>query len=357
MSDSDTVGRPGAPGLARGPRGGAAPDTAPEAPISTPQGSGGSPVQPPKVITRPGDKIFKALTVGSGVFVVAMIALIGIFLLIQAIPSLADNQANFLFGRDWDADPQGGLAFGVLDLLLVTVFSAVFALIIAMPISLGIALFLTQYAPRRLARPFAYLVDLLAAVPSIIYGLWGAYVLAPALSPISTWLNEHLGFIPLFATGTSNLAIGQTIFTAGIVLAVMLLPIITAISREVFDRTPPMQIEGALALGATKWEVVRTTVLPFGRAGYISASMLGLGRALGETIAVLIILSSTTSHFGFSLFDGGDTIASKIARAAQEFNDPRGAGAYIAAGLVLFVLTFVVNAFARSIISGHKEYE
>ncbi|WP_026423191.1 phosphate ABC transporter permease subunit PstC [Actinokineospora inagensis] len=357
MSDSDTVGRPGAPGLAGGPRGGAAPDTAPEAPITpTPQGSDGDPAKPTKVITRPGDKIFKTLTVGSGVFVVVMIALIGIFLLIQAIPSLADNNANFLFSRDWNADP-ANLAFGVLDLLLVTIFSSVFALIIAMPVSLGIALFLTQYAPRRLARPFAYLVDLLAAVPSIIYGLWGAYVLAPALSPISKWLNEYLGFIPLFASGSSNLVIGQTIFTAGIVLAVMLLPIITAITREVFDRTPPMQVEGALALGATKWEVIRTTVLPFGRAGYISASMLGLGRALGETIAVLIILSSTTKHFSFSLFDGGDTIASKIARAAQEFNDPRGAGAYIAAGLVLFVLTFVVNAFARSIISGHKEYE
>ncbi|MGQ0840424.1 phosphate ABC transporter permease subunit PstC [Actinokineospora sp.] len=326
---------------------------------STAQGAGGPPpgqLAGAKVITRPGDRIFKALTVGSGIFVVLMIALIGIFLLIQAIPSLVDNQANFLFSRGWNADP-ANLAFGVLDLLLVTVFSSVLALIIAMPVSLGIALFLTQYAPRRLARPFAYLVDLLAAVPSIIYGLWGAYVLAPALAPVTEWLNENLGWIPLFAEGSSSLAIGQTIFTAGIVLSVMLLPIITAISREVFDRTPSTQIEGALALGATKWEVVRTTVLPFGRAGYVSASMLGLGRALGETIAVLIILSSTTQNFSFSLFDGGDTIASKIGRAAPEFNDPRGAGAYIAAGLMLFVLTFVVNAFARSIIAGHKEYE
>ncbi len=361
MSDPDTVGRPAAAGArTSGPRGGAAPTTAPEAPISsTAQSAGGPPTgEAPaaKVITRPGDRIFKGVAVGAGVFVVAMIALIGVFLLIQAIPSLTENKANFLFSRAWNADP-ADLAFGVLDLLLVTIFSSVLALAIAMPVSLGIALFLTQYAPRRLAKPFAYLVDLLAAVPSIIYGLWGAYVLAPALAPVSEWLNANLGWIPLFAKGSSDLAIGQTIFTAGIVLAVMLLPIITAISREVFDRTPPMQIEGALALGATKWEVVRTTVLPFGKAGYISASMLGLGRALGETIAVLIILSSTTQNFGFSFFDGGDTIASKIARAAQEFNDPRGAGAYIAAGLVLFVLTFVVNAFARSIIVGRKEYE
>jgi phosphate transport system permease protein len=357
MSEPVSVGRPVAP---RGPRGGSASNTAVEATISSnEQGAGGppaGPAAPPKVITRPGDRIFKALTVGSGVFVVSMIVLIGVFLLIQAIPSLTENQANFLFSREWNAEP-GALAFGVLDLLLVTVFSSVFALMIAMPVSLGIALFLTQYAPRRLARPFSYIVDLLAAVPSIIYGLWGAYVLAPAIAPFSKWLNEDLGFLPIFAKGSSDLGIGQTIFTASIVLGVMLLPIITAISREVFDRTPTMQVEGALALGATKWEVIRTTVLPFGKAGYISASMLGLGRALGETIAVLIILSSTSTHFSFSLFDGGDTIASKIARAAQEFNDPRGAGAYIAAGLVLFVLTFIVNAFARSIIAGHKEYE
>jgi len=357
MSDPVSVERPV---TRNGSRGGSASTSDAEAKISSNvQGAGGPPTgttAPAKVITRPGDRIFKALTVGSGVFVVVMIALIGIFLLIQAIPSLTENKANFLFSRDWSADP-ADLAFGVLDLLLVTVFSSVFALLIAMPVSLGIALFLTQYAPRKLARPFAYVIDLLAAVPSIIYGLWGAYVLAPAMGPFTKWLNDTLGFIPIFAKGSSDLGIGQTIFTAGIVLAVMLLPIITAISREVFDRTPPMQVEGALALGATKWEVVRTTVLPFGKAGYISASMLGLGRALGETIAVLIILSATTQHFSWTLFDGGDTIASKIARAAQEFNDPRGAGAYIAAGLVLFVLTFVVNAFARAIIAGHKEYE
>jgi phosphate transport system permease protein len=301
--------------------------------------------------------VFAALAKGSGILIVVMIVAIGAFLLAQAIPSLVDNKANFLFSRQWVAGDPGNLSFGVLDLLLVTVFSSLFALVIAMPISLGIALFLTQYAPRRLARPFAYVIDLLAAVPSIIYGLWGAVVLAPALDPVTGWLNDVLGFIPIFRTGNVNRSIGQTIFTAGIVLAVMLLPIITAITREVFDRTPTMQVEGALALGATRWEVIRTTVLPFGKAGYISASMLGLGRALGETIALLIILATTTQNFGWSLFDGGDTIASKIARAAAEFNDPRSAGAYIAAGLVLFLLTFVVNAIARSFIVGKKEYE
>ena len=351
MSDRSSLRRPAATATAGGPRGGGPTDelTA-EAPIPTP------PSAPAGIRRQLGDRVFAGIATGAGLFVVVLIAAIGVFLLIQAIPPLADNKASFLFSRNWNADP-ANLAFGVLDLLSVTVFSSIFALVIAMPISLGIALFLTQYAPRRLARPLSYLVDLLAAVPSIIYGLWGLTVLAPALSGVSGWLNGHLGWIPVFRTGNTSAQIGQTIFIAGIVLAVMLLPIITAVSREVFDRTPTTHVEGALALGATKWEVIKTTVLPFGRAGYISASMLGLGRALGETIAVLIILSTTSSFFGWTLFDGGDTIASKIARASAEFNDPKSAGAYIAAGLVLFLLTFVVNAAARAIVAGHKEYE
>jgi phosphate transport system permease protein len=349
--------RPVAPSDPGVRRGGSATAPPVEAPIPArpqapePAGTG------TKIRSRPGDRIFAGLAKGSGILIVVMIVAIGVFLLAQAIPSLVNDNANFLFSRQWVTGDPNNLAFGVLDLLMVTVFSSVFALVIAMPVSLGIALFLTQYAPRRLARPFAYIIDLLAAVPSIIYGLWGAVVLAPALKPITSWLNSALGFIPIFDTGNVDRSIGQTIFTAGIVLAVMLLPIITAITREVFDRTPPMQIEGALALGATRWEVIRTTVLPFGKAGYISASMLGLGRALGETIAVLIILAPTNQNFGWSLFDGGDTIASKIARAAAEFNDPKSAGAYVAAGLVLFLLTFVVNAIARSFVVGKKEYE
>jgi phosphate transport system permease protein len=196
------------------------------------------------------------------------------------------------------------------------------------------------------------MVDLLAAVPSIIYGVWGLYVLAPVLRPVAVWLNENLSWFFLFDTGTASVAGGGTIFTAGIVLGVMILPIITAVTREVFMQTPRGQIEAALALGATRWEVVRTTVLPFGMSGYISGAMLGLGRALGETIALLIILRGTQTAFGWSLFDGGYTFASKIASAASEFNDQYKAGAYIAAGLVLFILTFVVNSLARAAVSG-----
>ena len=240
----------------------------------------------------------------------------------------------------------------ILDLLQVTVFVSVFALVLAMPVALGIAIYLTQYSSRRLAGPLGYLVDLLAAVPSIVYGVWGLYVLAPAIKPFAVWLNTHLDWLFLFKTGNASVAGGGTIFTAGIVLAVMILPIITAVTREVFTQTPRGQIEAALALGATRWEVVRTTVLPFGLSGYISGAMLGLGRALGETIALLIILRGTQTAFSWSLFDGGYTFASKIAATASEFNDQFKAGAYIAAGLVLFILTFVVNSLARAAVSG-----
>jgi phosphate transport system permease protein len=302
---------------------------------------------------RLGDRIFRGLAEGSGIFIVVLIAAIGAFLLWRAIPALGRNEENFFFyGGNWITTDTSAMHFGVLELFEVTVFVSLFALILAMPIALGIAIFLTQYSPRRVAGPLAYMVDLLAAVPSIIYGVWGLYVLAPVLKPFALWLNNELDWIFLFKTGNASVAGGGTIFTAGIVLAVMILPIITAVTREVFVQTPRGQIEAALALGATRWEVVRTTVLPFGLSGYISGAMLGLGRALGETIALLIILRGTQKAFGWTLFDGGYTFASKIAATASEFNDQYKAGAYIAAGLVLFILTFVVNSLARAAVAG-----
>ncbi len=302
---------------------------------------------------RPGDAIFRGLSEGAGILIIALIAAIGLFLVWRAVPALARNEVNFFtYGGNWVTTDTAHMQFGILDLIQVTVFVSLFALVLAMPVALGIAIFLTQYAPRRVAGPLGYMVDLLAAVPSIIYGVWGLYVLAPVLKPIALWLNDSLGWIFLFATGNASVAGGGTIFTAGIVLAVMILPIITAVAREVFVQTPSGQIEAALALGATRWEVVRTTVLPFGLSGYISGAMLGLGRALGETIALLIILRGTQKAFGWSLFDAGYTFASKIASAASEFNDQYKAGAYIAAGLVLFILTFVVNSLARAAVAG-----
>lgn len=335
----------------RGPRADPGPASHPEETISTEtDGLRSSPRS-----RRLGDLVFRGTAVSSGVFIVVLIAAIGFFLVVQAVPALRSDEANFLLDGVWRTSSKSDLAFGIPHLLWVTVATSALALLLAMPVSLGIALFLTQYAPASLARPFAYVVDLLAAVPSIVYGLWGVQVLGPALGPVADRLNAALGLVPLFGEGNLGRPSSTgTIFVAGVVLSVMILPIITGVSREIFDRTPADQVEGALALGATKWEVLRTTVLPFGRSGYVSAAMLGLGRALGETVALYMILSGTDAAPQLSLFDGGSTIASKIALDSAEFNDPTTAGAYIAAGLVLFVLTFVVNALARAIANGRS---
>lgn len=297
--------------------------------------------------SRRGDRIFFGMTAGASAIVVLLVVLIAAFLLQQSIPSIVHDKVNFITSFDWTTTPSN-LRFGIARLLWVTVIISALALLLAVPLAIGIALFLTQYAPPRLARPMAYVIDLLAAIPSIIYGVWGARVLAPALTPVQNALN-HLSVIPLFRAGFAT----GTIFDGGIVLAIMILPIVTAISRDVFERTPTANIEAALALGATKWEVIRAAVLPYGRPGVVSGSMLGLGRALGETLAIYLIVSTTT-HFNFSLFNGGETFASKIANNSAEFG--LHPGPYIAAGLVLFVLTFVVNALARYVVNRRKDF-
>ena len=302
---------------------------------------------------RIGDRVFAGLASGAGAVTVIVIALIAIFLIAKAAPAITSDHEFFLFSRGWSVD-SATLNFGVVDLLWVTVLIAVIAMVIAVPIAIGIALFITQYAPKQLAKPVAYLVDLLAAVPSIIYGIWGIIVLAPHLKPVQSLLY-HLHFIPLF--GNKNVQTG-TIFNAGVVLAIMILPIITAISRDVFERTPTTRVEAALALGATRWEMIRMAVLPYGRPGVISGAMLGLGRALGETIAITLILSGkgNGTPFSWSIFDGGATFASKIALAQSEFNEPKQTGPYIVAGLVLFLLTFAVNAAARYVVNRRREF-
>ncbi|GAB3592212.1 phosphate ABC transporter permease subunit PstC [Angustibacter peucedani] len=314
-----------------------------------PQGDGAS-------TGRLGDRLFSGAAHGAGLLVIAIVVLVGAFLVSQAVPALAKDQVNFLTARVWEVDG-AQLRFGILDLLWVTVISSAVAMLIAVPVAIGVALFLTQYAPKRLSKPFAALVDLLAAVPSIVYGLWGIKVLGPHVKGLQDWLSGAFGFIPLLDPDTTISSAG-TIFLASIVLAIMVLPIITALSREVFAQTPTTHKEGALALGATRWEMIRTAVLPFGKPGVISASMLGLGRALGETIAVTIIVSKLAdgTPWSFSLFNGGETFASRIANNAAEFDTPTKAGAFIAAGLVLFVLTFVVNAIARIIIERRKAF-
>ncbi len=286
--------------------------------------------------------------------VVALVTLVGVFLVSQAIPALSKNEANFLTSREWSVGGDNP-RFGIMELLWTTTTASIIAMAIAVPIGVCVALFITEYAPQWLRRPAATLVDLLAAVPSIVYGLWGLIIFRPVVRPLEDWLSTRLGWLPLFApTGIT----GGTIMFIGVVLAIMILPIVTAISREVFAQTPTTHKEGALALGATRWEMIRTAVLPFGKPGVISAAMLALGRALGETIAVTFIVSTLAagSDWTWSMLSGGETFASRIANNAAEFDSPQKTGAFIAAGLVLFILTFVVNAIARVVIERRKAF-
>lgn len=349
MSDATTESVSSRPPPVPRPGGGSWGQTPiPEAPITPTTTSARS-------VVRPGDRIFSGLAKGSGIFVIVLIAAVAAFLVLRAVPALQRDQVNFFTSREFDTTTDvNALRFGILDLLGVTITVSLMALVLATPVALGIAIFLSQYAPKRVVGPLAYVVDLLAAVPSIVYGLWGLLVLAPVLNPVGDWFHDKLGFVFLFSRDSGS-GVGGTIFLGGVVLAVMILPIITAVTREVFVQTPVSQIEAALALGATRWEVVRTCVLPFGKSGFVSGAMLGLGRALGETIALYIILRTSSSAFGYSLFEGGATFASKIALGSGEFNNNIVAGAYIAAGLVLFVLTFVINSLARAAVAGKKE--
>ncbi|GAA2706808.1 MULTISPECIES: phosphate ABC transporter permease subunit PstC [Streptomyces] len=310
-----------------------------------------APARVAKAATRPGDRIFLALSRGSGILLLVIMAAIAVFLTVRATNALSHNKGNFFTTFEWSANSTPPV-FGIAVLAFGTVVSSLIAMLIAVPVAIGIALFISHYAPRRLAAPLSYVVDLLAAVPSIVYGLWGALFLVPHLSGLYGWLDKYFGWTGIFAYHDGA---ARSLFTIGILLAIMILPIVTSVSREVFRQTPRMNEEAALALGATRWEVVRMAVLPFGRSGVISASMLGLGRALGETMAVATVLSPSF-EIGKSLLDpGGGTFAQNIASSFKESGE-LGKDALIASGLVLFVLTLLVNGAARMIIARRKEY-
>ena len=293
-------------------------------------------------VRRTGDLVFSGTALGAGVLILLVLAGVAAFLLGEALPALTAPAEEVEGGK--------GLVAYIGPLIFGTLLSAAIALLIATPLSIGIALFISHYAPRRLASALGYLVDLLAAVPSIIFGLWGIAVLAPRVAEVSTWLERTLGFLPFFAGPAASS--GRTMLTVGVVLAVMILPIITAVTREVFLQTPRLQEEAALALGATRWEMIRMTVLPFGRSGIVSASMLGLGRALGETMAVAIILSVSPGLVSFNLITGQNpsTIAANIALSFPEASG-LDVNVLIASGLALFVITLGVNMLARYIVS------
>ncbi|GFZ85729.1 phosphate ABC transporter permease subunit PstC [Nesterenkonia alkaliphila] len=299
------------------------------------------------------DRGFAGLAKAAGIFILIILAFVAIFLSWNSVGALYQEEEGLIIGRF--------LSYA-WPFALGTVVVAILALIMGAPIAIAVALYISHYAPPKASKTIGYIIDLLAAIPSVVYGAWGMFVLAPAMVPLYHWLSqwlytwpeENLGWgIPFFA-GSPGL--GQNIFTASVVLAVMILPIISSVCREIFIQTPKLHEEAALALGATRWEMIKMAVFPFARPGIISGVMLGLGRALGETMAVVMVVSG----LGFQLSiisPGNSTIPREIALNFGE----TGHGTerwhqLVALGLVLFVITLAVNMVARWIVSRHKEF-
>ncbi len=306
------------------------------------------------------DKAFAGVSGFAASLILVVLAAVATFLLSEAWPAITDRSGELAAKVEWLGHGSGETLISVIGYLVFgTVLISAMALAIATPLSIGIALFISHYAPRRIAAGLGYLIDLLAAIPSVVYGLWGVMVLLPVLKPFYAWLGKWFGWFPLFAPDPATGDVsptGRVALSASIVLAIMIIPIISAVSREVFLQTPRLHEEAALAMGATKWEMIRMAVFPFGRSGIVGATMLGLGRALGETMAVYMIISAgLTYSWGVIQSGKHNTIASYIAAQFPEANS-QGVSALIAMGLALFVITLLVNMLARWIVSRRSEF-
>ena len=291
-----------------------------------------------------GDRVYRRVATAAALVALAILGAIGVFLLLRALPELHKGGLSFFTKTQWtDQGP-----FGIAAILYWNIVIASIAMVFAIPLSIAMALYINEYAPPRMKRPLVSLVDLLAAVPSLLFGLWGLFVLQPRLENISRFLATHLGFIPIFKPGPDPLFKSSS-FIVGLVVALMVTPLITSVVREVLQHVPPAEKEAALALGGTRWGMIRLVVLPFARGGIIGGSMLGLGRALGETIAVVLIISPSFVISGHWLEAGSNSIASLI---ALRIGDAHGIAisALMAAGLVLFLLTLGVNVAASTIV-------
>ena len=304
----------------------------------------------PRVLQRAydrSDRIFRRITVGAAASSLVVMGLIAVFLLLQARPAIAKAGFGFFTHFEWSPDGTPAI-YGIASSLYGTVVMSMLALMMALPISVGTALFINEYAHRRVRRGLITLIDLLAAVPSIIFGLWGREFLQPKLNGTANWLTHYVGWIPIFKTKVP--IFGSSIFVSSIILAMMIVPIITSVSRAVLAETPRSHCEAALALGGTKSGMVRTVILPFSKSGLVGAAMLGLGRAMGETIAVALILSIDFRVPTGILSPGGSSIAGMIANQFGEAST-NGRSALIGAGLVLFVLTLLINMVARTVVT------
>lgn len=295
------------------------------------------------------DKSFRAITLVCGILVLAILALIAILTTNKAFPAFRHEGLGFITSRNWNPTPNTGTAhFGALQFIYGTLGVSMIALVLSVPVSLGMALFLTEVAPRRLRLPVIYLIDLLAAIPSVVFGLWGILALQKPLGHFYGHVSDIFAGIPLLDRIFRGSA-GKSFFTAGLIVAMMITPIITSLTREVFATVPSAQKEAALALGATRWEMMRTSILGYGRSGVVGAVMLGLGRAMGETIAVALVIGSIPS-ISLSLFHSGDAMAAVI---ANQFGEAQGdfRAALIGLGVVLFAITIVINIVARSFVA------
>ena len=302
--------------------------------------SGRSPLERPLRARLP-DRALRWVLTGLAAGILVLIAFFFIRLIVEAQPALSKfGVFGFTFTDNWDVSRD---TFGALSLVVGTLITSAIALVIGVPVAVSTAIYLTELCPRRLRGSLTVLVELLAAVPSVVYGLWGVFVLIPALKPAEEWFGRTFDWVPFVGPDVA----GPNYFIAGLILAIMILPIVSAISREVISTVPADLKEASLALGATRWEMIRMAVLPYSRAGITGAAMLGLGRAIGETIAVTIVIGNAP-NVPESIFSQGYTLAAVV---ANEFNeaasDPTHRAALIAAGLVLFVLTLLVNALAR----------
>ena len=304
-----------------------------------------SPRQFNRTPTR-GDRIFRSVSAGAATMCLVIIGTTAVFLTWSAIPAIQKNGISFFTGSVWNASVG---EFGVGGLLVGTIIIATVALVIAVPLALGLALFVNEYAPDGVRRVLVSAIDLLAALPSILFGIWGLAALQGPLIGIATWMSEHLSALPFFRLSSADASLSRSSFIAGTVVALMIVPIITSVSRDVMSQCPRNQCEGALALGGTRWGMVRDVILPFGRSGIVGSILLGFGRALGETIAVVIIISLSVKANPHVLEEGAGSIAALIATKFQEASGAELNG-LIAAGLALFIMTLGVNLGARAIV-------
>jgi phosphate transport system permease protein len=308
-----------------------------------------APIAPLRARRRLGDRAFRALVVGAGVAVLVILALVALVMTRASIPWFEEWGWRSIFGTDWVPSSGANASLEALALIYGSVLTAAIAMLVAVPLSLGIALFVTEVAPAMLRKPVVLVIDLLAVVPSVVFGLWGLNVLAQPLSGVYQSVSDATNGVPVLGSVlTGDPVSGISFMTAGLILALMATPIIASLAREVLATTPRGLKEGALALGATRWEMVRGAVFPHARGGLVAASMIGLGRALGETIAVVLLVGAS-ARITPGVFSSGETMAAAIAR---NFNEATGTtrSALIGLGLVLFVITLAINIAARSIV-------